>query len=51
MNLIQGLMPKGVTPVLGPDASAVGQVYWYTLEGGTIWESCGRCKTGSSATS
>jgi len=33
MNLIQGLMPKGVTPILGPDASAVGQVFWYTLEG------------------
>lgn len=33
MNLIQGLMPKGVTPVLGPDASAVGQVFWYTVEG------------------
>src|SRR5262249_24410785 len=33
MNLIQGLMPTGVTPVLGPDASAVGQVFWYTLEG------------------
>ncbi len=33
MNLIQRLMPKGVTPVLGPDASAVGQVFWYTLEG------------------
>lgn len=33
MSLIQGLMPKGVTPVLGPDASAVGQVFWYTLEG------------------
>jgi Cu(I)/Ag(I) efflux system membrane protein CusA/SilA len=33
MTLIQGLMPKGVTPVLGPDASAVGQVFWYTLEG------------------
>jgi copper/silver efflux system protein len=33
MNLIQGLMPKGVTAVLGPDASAVGQVFWYTLEG------------------
>lgn len=33
MNLIQGLMPRGLTPVLGPDASAVGQVFWYTLEG------------------
>ena len=33
MNLIASLLPKGVTPVLGPDASAVGQVFWYTLEG------------------
>ncbi|MEO8348791.1 MAG: efflux RND transporter permease subunit [Acidobacteriota bacterium] len=33
MNLITTLLPKGVTPVLGPDASAVGQVFWYTLEG------------------
>jgi copper/silver efflux system protein len=32
MNLIQEQMPDGVTPVLGPDASAVGQVLWYTLE-------------------
>ena len=33
MSLIQNLMPKGVTPILGPDASAVGQIFWYTLEG------------------
>ena len=33
MNLIASLLPKGVTPILGPDASAVGQVFWYTLEG------------------
>jgi len=33
MNLITTLLPKGVTPVLGPDASAVGQVFWYSLEG------------------
>ncbi|MGH9316618.1 MAG: efflux RND transporter permease subunit, partial [Thermoanaerobaculia bacterium] len=33
MNLVQTLMPKGVTPVLGPDASAVGQVFWYMLKG------------------
>jgi copper/silver efflux system protein len=26
-------LPKGVTPVLGPDSTALGQVYWYTLEG------------------
>ncbi len=33
MNLIASLLPKGVTPILGPDASAVGQVFWYTVEG------------------
>ena len=33
LNLVASLLPKGVTPVLGPDASAVGQVFWYTLEG------------------
>ncbi|MEM1349932.1 MAG: efflux RND transporter permease subunit, partial [Myxococcota bacterium] len=26
-------LPEGATPVLGPDATALGQVYWYTLEG------------------
>ena len=26
-------LPAGVTPVLGPDSTALGQVYWYTLEG------------------
>ncbi len=26
-------LPKGVRPSLGPDATALGQVYWYTLEG------------------
>ncbi len=25
-------LPVGVVPVLGPDATALGQVYWYTLE-------------------
>jgi Cu(I)/Ag(I) efflux system membrane protein CusA/SilA len=25
-------LPAGVTPVLGPDATALGQVFWYTLE-------------------
>jgi len=33
LNLVTALLPRGVTPVLGPDASAVGQVFWYTLEG------------------
>src|SRR3546814_7390278 len=26
-------MPEEVTPALGPDATALGQIYWYTLEG------------------
>ena len=26
-------LPVGVRPTLGPDATALGQVYWYTLEG------------------
>jgi Cu(I)/Ag(I) efflux system membrane protein CusA/SilA len=26
-------LPEGVTPALGPDATALGQVFWYTLEG------------------
>ena len=32
-SLPTGLLPEGVTPSLGPDATALGQVYWYTLEG------------------
>lgn len=27
------LLPEGVQPSLGPDATALGQVYWYTIEG------------------
>lgn len=26
-------LPQGVAPRLGPDATALGQVFWYTLEG------------------
>jgi len=26
-------LPEGVTPELGPDATALGQVFWYTVEG------------------
>ncbi len=26
-------LPEGVQPVLGPDATALGQIFWYTLEG------------------
>lgn len=32
-SLPAGLLPKDVTPALGPDATALGQIYWYTLEG------------------
>ena len=28
-----GTLPDGVQPSLGPDATALGQIYWYTLEG------------------
>ena len=31
--LPNGLLPPGVQPSLGPDATALGQVFWYTLEG------------------
>jgi Cu(I)/Ag(I) efflux system membrane protein CusA/SilA len=32
-SLSPGLLPPGVRPGLGPDATALGQVFWYTLEG------------------
>ena len=32
-SLPPGTVPSDVTPALGPDATALGQVYWYTLEG------------------
>jgi len=32
-SLPAGTLPEGVTPALGPDATALGQVFWYTLEG------------------
>jgi Cu(I)/Ag(I) efflux system membrane protein CusA/SilA len=31
INYAQKFLPAGVTPTLGPDATGVGQVYWYTL--------------------
>ncbi|MHC4955117.1 MAG: efflux RND transporter permease subunit [Planctomycetota bacterium] len=30
---IQKELPDGVVPELGPDATALGQVFWYTVEG------------------
>lgn len=34
LNFAQKDLPPGVTPVLGPDATALGQVFWYTVENG-----------------
>ncbi|MHC4399006.1 MAG: efflux RND transporter permease subunit [Planctomycetota bacterium] len=33
LSVAQKDLPEGVTPALGPDATALGQVFWYTLEG------------------
>jgi len=33
LNLASSFLPEGVVPVLGPDATGVGQVFWYTVEG------------------
>jgi Cu(I)/Ag(I) efflux system membrane protein CusA/SilA len=32
INVAQQRLPEGVIPVLGPDATALGQVFWYTVE-------------------
>ncbi len=32
-SLPSGLLPEGVSPALGPDATGLGQIFWYTLEG------------------
>ena len=32
-SLPANLLPEGASPALGPDATALGQIYWYTLEG------------------
>lgn len=33
LNFIQALLPKDVLPRLGPDATGLGQIFWYTVEG------------------
>lgn len=33
LSVAQKELPQGVTPALGPDATALGQIFWYTLEG------------------
>tara|TARA_R110002051_G_scaffold325766_1_gene430991 strand:+ start:31460 stop:35074 length:3615 start_codon:yes stop_codon:yes gene_type:complete len=32
-SLPSGLLPENVNPKLGPDATALGQLFWYTIEG------------------
>ncbi|CAM1374696.1 efflux RND transporter permease subunit [Tenacibaculum xiamenense] len=32
-SLPSGLLPENVNPTLGPDATGLGQIFWYTLEG------------------
>ncbi|MDP3920746.1 MAG: efflux RND transporter permease subunit [Candidatus Omnitrophota bacterium] len=32
-SLPAGTLPEGVRPALGPDATPLGQIFWYTLEG------------------
>jgi Cu(I)/Ag(I) efflux system membrane protein CusA/SilA len=36
LNLVTKQMPAGVVPTLGPDATGVGHVFWYTVEGGGL---------------
>jgi copper/silver efflux system protein len=36
LNLVTKQLPQGVIPTLGPDATGVGQVFWYTLESDQI---------------
>jgi Cu(I)/Ag(I) efflux system membrane protein CusA/SilA len=33
LSLAGSFLPAGVTPMMGPDATGVGQVFWYTIEG------------------
>jgi copper/silver efflux system protein len=34
LQLVGKALPAGVAPTLGPDATGVGHVFWYTVEGG-----------------
>jgi Cu(I)/Ag(I) efflux system membrane protein CusA/SilA len=36
MSLITKTLPAGVMPTLGPDATGVGHVFWYTVESSTL---------------
>ncbi|HLN31595.1 MAG TPA: efflux RND transporter permease subunit [Gemmataceae bacterium] len=36
LTLAMTFLPSGVTPYLAPDATALGQIFWYTVEGGGL---------------
>src|SRR5687768_6793989 len=36
MSLMTKGLPTGITPTLGPDATGVGHVFWYTVESPTL---------------
>src|SRR5437867_6479221 len=36
MSLVTKSLPAGVSPTLGPDATGVGHVFWYTVESPTL---------------
>src|SRR5580700_1334850 len=36
LNLVSKQLPPGVVATLGPDATGVGHVFWYTVEGGGL---------------
>ncbi len=38
LNVVASRLPQGVTPTLGPDATGVGWIYEYVLEGGNRYD-------------
>src|SRR6202023_921653 len=36
LTLAQTFLPPGIVPYLAPDATALGQMFWYDVEGGTL---------------
>ena len=36
LTLASTFLPEGIVPYLAPDATALGQIFWYTLDGGNL---------------
>jgi Cu(I)/Ag(I) efflux system membrane protein CusA/SilA len=50
LALASTYLPAGVTPYLAPDATALGQIFWYSVEGDKpTRERCAPFRTGMSA--